>query len=656
MTDRVISCSPRMRRWLLGVYWLTLAVGTHWPRLEIGSPIFGLPVDKLLHASAFGLLAALMILALGRRLYPLALLIVVAYTPLDEITQTLVERTLDWGDVAAGLCGITFVALILRPKSQTAPTVTDSPGEGSFVSHAVLVAVLTFISRLTGLLRDAVIFAFMGLSAVSDAFFLAFIVPNLFRRLFGEGALSAAFIPNYTDLLKRDQAAARRFALLCISGLLLLTIAITLLGELVLAVILANMGPDHKGRLAMELTMLMLPYMPLVCGAALAGSVLQVHRRFGAPAAAPILLNLVMVGFAGWAAHLGFENVATAWMLGLGVLAAGVMQFSWLAVLVARDVGLSTGFEGVGPALRSMMVMMLPMLIGLAVFQINTFMDSLIAFGLSHDDPFAKLHLLGWSANYPIEPGAVAALAGGQRLYQFPLGVFAIAIATAIFPALSHAAAGNEEQSFARTLRQGLRLNMFIGLPASAGLILLRDPITQLFFERGAFTHLDAQRTAVMLAGYAAGIWAYSMTHVLTRAFYARKDSRTPLRVSLAMVALNLTLNLLLVWPLGAVGLAVSTAVSGTIQALLLARLIRRAGVQAIDRDVQRSWLRTLILTALMSAAVAALVQMTHPATTWQAAGVVMGGVGIGAAVVLGGAWLNGAPETRWLLRRKIDD
>ncbi|MCC6680538.1 MAG: murein biosynthesis integral membrane protein MurJ [Phycisphaeraceae bacterium] len=661
MTDRVLSCSPRMRRWLLGVYWLALAVSTHWPKLQIVCPLPDVPIDKLLHAAAFGLLAALLIAAMGRRLYPLAVLIALAYAPLDEITQTLVQRTLDWGDTVAGLCGIIlFAAMLWTPRKVSQPSSADgeqaADASGSaFVGHAVLVAAMTFISRLTGLLRDAVVLGVMGQQALSDAFFMAFQIPNLFRRLFGEGALSAAFIPHYTQLLKRDKAAARRFSLLCIGGLLTVTAAITLLGELALGAWLSRMAADHRWRLVVELTMAMLPYMPLICAAALAGSVLQVHRRFGPPAAAPILLNLGMIGFAWWAFQIGHDDEGVAWMMAAGVLCAGLMQLAWLSVLVVRHAGVSLGLAGTGAAVRSMMVMMLPMIIGLAVFQINTFMDSLIAYGLSTEDATAQLHLFGHSFDYPILSGAVAALNGAQRVYQFPLGVFAIAIATAIFPALAHAAATDDHQSYARMLRHGLRLSMFIGLPASMGLILLRVPLVQLFFEHGAFTHDDTLRTADIMACYAAGVWAYSTTHTLTRAFYARHDSRTPLRVSLAMVGLNLTLNLTLIWPLGAGGLALSTAICGSVQTVILILLLQRGGVQAVDRSVAGSWLRTLVLTALMSAAVGALAQMTNPLTTWQALGVVLGGVGVGAVVVLGGAWISGAPETRWLLRRKVE-
>jgi len=208
--------------------------------------------------------------------------------------------------------------------------------------------------------------------------------------------------------------------------------------------------------------------------------------------------------------------------------------------------------------------------------------------------------------------GDIAALGWAQRLYQFPLGVFGIAIATAIFPALSGAVADHPQtgktqpgEKFAATLRQGLRLTVFIGLPASVGLLVVREPLSRLIYERGDFSYDDARRVAAILLGYAPAIWAYSMTHVLTRAYHALKDARTPLRVSVGMVGVNLALNMLLVWPLGARGLATSTAVTAILQSMVLILLIRRRIDTPIDAAVLKSWARTLTASAIMGTAIA---------------------------------------------------
>lgn len=549
-----------------------------------------------------------------------------------------------------------------------APPDGDAEG-GRFVGHAVRVATLTLGSRITGLVRDATLAAVFGLSAVADAFFIGFLVPNLFRRLFGEGALAASFIPHYTELLRRDRELARRFASLCLVVLSIVLACVTLVTEFVLAAATAAQW-DESTALALRLTMVMLPYMPLVCAVALIGGVLQVHGRFAVTAAAPVLLNLAIIAAAVLAVFgprpAGSLQEAAFWVAG-AVLVAGVGQLLWQLAALRGVARLTLRFNGAGAAFRSMLLMMGPMVAALAVYQINALLDSVIAFVLSPRGDAATFALLGYTLPYPIEVGSVAALQWAQRLYQFPLGVFGIALATAIFPALAHAAA---ERSGARTptlatgpddevsriLRRGLRLTMFIALPAAVGLVLVRSPLVTLIYQRGAFAPDDAQRVATILAGYAASVWAYSLMHVLTRAFYAHKDAATPLRVSLVMVAANLALNLVLIWPLGAAGLAWSTAATGAIQALALLVLVRRRVARPFDRAVALSWLRTAMLSAAMAAVVAPVMAMMEPRgeTLWSAAGVLGVAVMLGAAMVLGGAWVTGAPELRWLLRRRV--
>lgn len=563
-----------------------------------------------------------------------------------------------------------------------APTGPNANPEGQdassrFVGHAVLVSALTLLSRLTGLARDAVLAAAFGLSTVADAFFIGFLVPNLFRRLFGEGALTAAFIPNYTELRERDPELARRFASLVLTLLTVLLLAITGVAELGLWWAASTMDPERTGKaaLALHYTRIMLPYMPLICLVALAGGVLQVHKRFGPPAAAPLVLNAVIIAATLFATR-GFsapgvpeEQVGTT--VALGVLVAGVLQLAWQLIVMHRTCGLTRCFAGVGPQVRTMLVMMGPMVLGLAVFQINAFMDALIAFFFAPPEgapPGSVVSLLGWSFEAPLRNGDVAALQWSQRLYQFPLGVFGIAIATAIFPALSAAAAkmaGNDNAEppaappasteFAAILRQGLRLTVFIGLPASVGLLLVRVPLARVVYERGAFGLDDALRVATILAGYATSVWAYSMMHTVTRAFYALKDATTPLKVGLCMVALNLTLNLTLIWPLGAAGLAWSTAVSAMLQVVVLVLLIRRRVPGPVDRTVVRSWARTALASAVMAGVLWPVLWWLDPAVQSRgaSAALLFGATAAGAAIVLAVAKVAGAEELQWLKRRR---
>jgi putative peptidoglycan lipid II flippase len=553
----------------------------------------------------------------------------------------------------------------------------DRDASARFVGHAVLVSALTLLSRLTGLARDAVLAAAFGLSTVADAFFIGFLVPNLFRRLFGEGALTAAFIPNYTELRERDPLLARRFASLVLTLLTVLLLAITGVAELGLWWAASAIDPASQGKaaLAVHYTRIMLPYMPLICLVALAGGVLQVHKRFGPPAAAPLVLNAVIIaatviatrGFS--ASGLPEERVGTT--VALGVLVAGVLQLAWQLVVLHRTAGLTRCFAGVGPQVRAMLLMMGPMVIGLAVFQINALLDALIAFFFAPPEgaaPGTPVSLLGWTFSAPLRNGDVAALQWSQRLYQFPLGVFGIAIATAIFPALSAAAArftGDSQHDeagrppaspeFAAILRQGLRLTVFIGLPASVGLLLVRVPLARVVYERGAFGLEDALRVSTILAGYATSVWAYSMMHTVTRAFYALKDATTPLKVGLAMVVFNLTLNLTLIWPLGAAGLAWSTAASAMLQVAVLVLVIRRRVPGPVDRAVLRSWGRTALASGVMAAVLAPVLWWLDPAglSRGASAGVLAGATVVGAGVVLGIAKLAGAEELSWLTRRR---
>ena len=555
---------------------------------------------------------------------------------------------------------------------EAAPVEADAHGK-HVVKHAMVVAAMTLLSRFTGLVRDSVQAAVLGLTGVADAFSIGFLVPNLFRRLFGEGALTAAFIPIYTDLVKNDPALARRFASLCVAMMLIVLGGITILCEAALAGLLASVELTRDTDLAIRLTMIMLPYMPMVCIVALVGGVLQVHGRFGAPAAAPIFLNIVMivgtlaaVKIAGVpmndADDINGEKLRHAVVLiSYAVLIAGLVQLIWQIGMMWRHEPLTMAMTGAGPAMKRMVRMMVPMFIGLGVFQINTLADYLIAFLLSaKEGGAAQLTVLGVTLDFPVKTGDVAALQWAQRLYQFPLGVFGIAVATATFPAMSRAAAdaADVERIHLRTiLRHGLRLTFFIGLPASAGLILLRVPITRLIYERGTFSLEDSQRVASAMIGYSAAVWAYSMMHVLTRAFYAVKDARTPLRISLWMVALNIALNLALIWPMGVAGLAWSSGICAMVQVVLLLKAVRKYVADPIDAETWRGLRTTIWLTIAMTAALlpTTLLWDASAISAKESALQLAALLPVGIAIVLIGAKLMRADELRWLMKRRVE-
>lgn len=544
------------------------------------------------------------------------------------------------------------------------PPDTCATSSNRFVGAARVVSALTLLSRITGLVREMVMAANFGRGPVVAAFVFAFQLPNLFRRLFGEGALSAALIPVYTETLKKDPLIARRLASFCVAVLIVGLGGLTLLGEAALAGILAAKAWSPDTVLALRLMMVMLPYMPIVCIVAVIGAMLQVHGRFAPAAGAPILLNAVMIAAIVLATRGEPDEAALrqrVFIIAFSVLVAGVLQLIWTTVAMLRIDSFTRLFQGTRDPVKSLMKVFLPMVMGLAVFQLNTFLDGVIAWGLAPPEgPHDVIRLMGMTLNYPLESSAIADLAWAQRLYEFPLGIFGIAIATAIFPALAHAAAEVPEKGvdhFRTILHHGLRMTVFIGLPASVGLLLVRVPLVRLAYERGQFNTSDSLHVAAILVGYAPAIWAYSMNHVITRGFYAFKDSRTPLRISLLMVALNLIGNLTLVWPLGAAGLAWSTAGCAMLQNVLLLRAMKRFVDRPVDRSVWSAWGRVMVLTLIMAAPLAAMTWYFDPATLSRthSAMLLAGMLAVGGGVILGGGWLMKLEELKWLLGRRAE-
>jgi putative peptidoglycan lipid II flippase len=532
-----------------------------------------------------------------------------------------------------------------------------------FERHALTVTALTVCSRLTGLARDAALSRVFGLTATMDAFNFAFMIPNLFRRLFGEGALSAAFLPVYTQLTKDHPGAARRLAAMTLGLLLLGLGGLAALAEIALgAMVAAGVGAGDTGGVALWLMMLMLPYMPLVCFVAIVGAMLQVHGRFGPTAAAPVILNLCViiaaVGYqpirGGGAAEVGHVTWVAA-----AVMLAGALQVLWSLLALQRSAGRlqPRADRAADPALRAaaraalvrVLTQAWPMFIGLGVLQFSTFLDGLIASYPTVVGPTI------FGVDFPLSKGAQSSLSFAQRLYEFPLGVFGIAIATAIFPALSRQA--KDDAAFLAILRRGLRLTVFIGLPASLGLMLVRDPLTAVVFQGGDFTHADVGRVSRVLLGYAPAIWAYSMTHVLTRAFYAIGDSMTPVKVAVGVVALNLALNAALIWtPLREAGLAWSTATCAVIQCVILVRVLRRRIGAIVDDDVRRSWLRTAIVTSFMGACVWLVSWLAaSDDVSWSRSAIVLAVlVGTGAATLAAAALALRMTELRWAMGRHV--
>lgn len=441
-------------------------------------------------------------------------------------------------------------------------------------------------------------------TGIWDNFAIPFQVPNLFRRLFGEGALSAALIPTYTKLLHENEQAAKALARSIVALLVIVLSLLTLVGWGVICLYWHLSSQTDETLLSIRLGAIMLPYMVLICSVAVVGGLLNVHRHFAAPAAAPIVLNVCMIAGAVWLSRFfGDESSEQIYAVAFAVLVAGFLQLL-LQVPALRSAGISLkprlclGDQG----LRTIIKLMAPMVVGLSAMQINALMDSLITRFLSATETSGPTFTLaGYCLEYPVQEGAVSALYLAQRLYQFPLGVFGIAISTAIFPLLSANAVKNDRNAFAETLRHGLQMVTFIAVPATIGMILVRVPLVEVLFQGGRFTGADTQQTACALLFYALGIVAYCLQHMVVRAYYSFQDPITPVKIAVRILALNFILNIVLIWPLGTGGVALSTALCAAIQvSILFVTLLKRYKLKLAD-GILSCVAKTLIATAIMS-------------------------------------------------------
>ncbi|MBX9737297.1 MAG: murein biosynthesis integral membrane protein MurJ [Phycisphaerales bacterium] len=535
-----------------------------------------------------------------------------------------------------------------QPPAPAPPAATsaDRVGGHALGSAVRVTSLVTVASRFGGLARDLLVGLMFKDTALGSAFSFAFAIPNLFRRLFGEGALSAAFVPEYTQTHKRDPANADRLASLTMVWLALVTTVLTVLGELALLIALLTLPPDEERFMAITLTMVMLPFMPFICMAAILSGMLQVHSKFGPAASGPLILNAFIIGVGLWYVLRGEAATLTAGVIiGIATTLSGLTQVLWFLWLLRRDVRWTRNTAGAREAGQTMLKRFVPVLIGAGTLQLNTFIDLLIASFPIWVGPT----ILGIA--YPLDDASATILAMTSRIYQFPLGVFGIAVAAAVFPLLSRAA--DEPGEFASVLRRGARLSLFIAVPATIGLVLVRHDATAALVP--TFSDIGKARCADVLLGFSLGVWAYSLTHVFTRAFYALGDTKTPMRIAIWMVAINVALNLTLIWPLREAGLAWSTSICAAAQVLILWRILsRRASIQ-LDNATLNAILKILLMSGLMAVAVLALT-LIWPATPedrWRIHALrLLASTALGAAAYIGAAKALNAPELGWLLSR----
>ncbi len=505
----------------------------------------------------------------------------------------------------------------------------------NLVRAAAVVGSNTMLSRILGFVRDVMMAAVLGAGVVSDAFFVAFKLANFLRRLFAEGAFNAAFVPLFAKRLEQDgPAAARAFAAQALAGLALILAVIVILAELFmpqLVGLLASGYADDDPRLALaiELSYITFPYIFFISLAALFAGVLNATGHFAAAAFAPVLLNVVLISSL-LLAHL--HPAGPAHTLAWGVAIAGVLQLAWVAVAAARH-----GYElpvmrpRWTPALRRLTVLALPGAVGAGVAQINMLIDL-------------------WFASH-LPAGAQSYLFYADRLNQLPLGVVGVAVGTALLPLLSRQLGAGETLEARRTLNRAIDLAMLLTLPATIALLLIAEPLIVGLFERGAFDRAASNATAQTLQAFALGLPAYVLVKVLTPAFTAREDTRTPVLVAIVALAANVGFILLFIDALAHVGIALATALANWLNVLCLAVLLWRRGFFAPDGALALSLGRALLASALMGAALAAAAIVTSdvPAILRVAILVAAGGITFLTAATAIGAL---PPELRRQLRR----
>jgi putative peptidoglycan lipid II flippase len=463
---------------------------------------------------------------------------------------------------------------------------------------------LTTISRILGMIRDMTFAGFLGAGGMMDIWVIGFKIPNLARRLFGEGAASSSFIPVYSQKLQDDPGQAQALANTTVTFITVLLTVIVIVGEVFIWIYYSLFASLESTRQMFALSGIMLPYMILICVVAILGGILNTHRHFAAPAVAPLLLNIFLIGSLWYTEKiLRTPDAKQVFFVSGAVLLAGLAQLA-IQIPALRSVGVSirADWQVHSEAFKKVMLLMAPMILGLAATQINTLVDDITAKCLSGSAEKGEyFYILGTQIKYPLWEGTVSRLFYAQRFYQFPLGVLGISLATVIFPIMSIQAAKKDFDGLCKSVSLGLRSSIFIAMPATAGLILVGKPLISALYERGRFSAADTAVTALILSFFSLGLCGYFAQQLITRAFYSLQDSKTPAVSAAVAVCVNLVLNLTLVWFIGAAGLALSTAVCSYLQvAVLLIFLRKKFNTSLFDGFIPVA-IKTIIATTVMT-------------------------------------------------------
>ena len=443
-----------------------------------------------------------------------------------------------------------------QTKSDSSPHQVDTH---SITSAAGLIGVATFSSRILGFIRDVVLAQLFGASAAADAFYVAYRIPNLLRELFAEGSMSSAFIPVFTEYhTLRSKKEAWELASAAFTTLLTIVTFVTVLGIFAAPSIVWLLAPgfhDEAAQFATTtlLTQVMFPYLLFVSLAALAMGVLNSLRAFAVPALAPVFFNIFVISFAVFVTPFFDQPIIG---VGIGIVVGGLAQFVMqLPAIHQRGLLFSWRFQPDHPGVKQIGRLIVPTLLGLSVTQVNLTVSTILA---SYFE------------------GGPTYLFYGMRLIQFPLGIFGVALATAILPTLSTQAASGALDDLRNTVNYALRMILFIIIPAMLGLMLLGEPIIHIFFEHGAFTAKDTSGTAAALLAFSVGLWAFAGYRILATAFYSLQDTKTPAIAAVVGMCANVGLALVLMQSLDYVGLALATACASMLNAAILITILNR--------------------------------------------------------------------------------
>jgi putative peptidoglycan lipid II flippase len=460
------------------------------------------------------------------------------------------------------------------------------------IKAGVIVSTMTLLSRVLGLVRDVVVANLLGASAAADVFLFANKIPNFLRRLFAEGAFAQAFIPVLTEVQAQNDNVKLKEFIAKVSGTLGAIVFVTAIVGVVASPVLAaifgagwfvdyinNQAGGEKYELASLLLKITFPYIFFITLTGFAGAILNTMGKFAVAAFTPVLLNLSIIACAYFLTpYLSLGAYALAW----GVFIGGAVQlFFQLPFLYRAGLLVRPKWGWSDPGVVKVRTLMIPALFGVSVSQINLLLDTLIASFL--------------------ETGSISWLYYSDRLLEFPLGLFGIAIATVILPTLAQNHVQNDKQAFSQNIDWALRIIAMLGIPASAALIILAMPLMLVIFERGAFSVDTAYMASISLMAYATGLFGFMLVKIFAPAFYSRQDTKTPVKYGIITMAVNMLFNLILAIPFGYVGLALATALSGTMNAVLLYRRLSFLGVYKIQKDTWLFLAKIVFATFIMA-------------------------------------------------------